>query len=264
MVNRGASLSVPAQFLKLQAVACSFAFTLIACLAVTRYIAVPGLPRYDLIFVLCLALQAVLVWRGFETWPEVRVMAIFHIVGVLLEWNKVHAGAWSYPEPAYLKINGVPLYSGFMYAAVASYMMAAWRLFELRFSGWPSAGWVAATMLLVYGQFFVPVQIFAIRLVTLAFLFGVFGRCRVAFAVNDRHICMPAPVAFTLIGFFVWIAENIATYFHAWSYPYQVPAWQPVHLSKVLSWTMLMVVSLSVIQAHKAVARRLQAARSEA
>jgi uncharacterized membrane protein YoaT (DUF817 family) len=75
---------------------------------------------------------------------------------------------------------------------------------------------------------------------------------------------MAAPVAFSLIGFFVWLAENVATYFHAWTYPYQAQSWQPVHISKVLSWTMLMVVSLTVIQTHKAVLGRLQTSHSGA
>ncbi|MBW9235086.1 DUF817 domain-containing protein [Leptospira santarosai] len=29
--------------------------------------------------------------------------------------------------------------------------------------------------------------------------------------------------------FFIWIAENIATFFGAWEYPNQVDAWSLVH-----------------------------------
>lgn len=252
------------EFARLQVVACSFAFTLILCLALTRVVRVPGVPRYDLILVLCLVVQGLLVRKGLETWADVRVIAIFHLVGVLLEWSKVQAGAWSYPEFSYLKLYGVPLYSGFMYAAVASYMMAAWRLFDLEFRRWPNPWWVWTVMVVVYGQFFAPIQILAVRFLALGLLLAVFGRCWVAFRVKDRVLAMPAMVAFMLIGFFVWIAENVATYFHAWTYPYQRAAWQPVHISKVLSWTMLMVVSLTVIQTYKGIVVRRSATRAGA
>ena len=32
---------------------------------------------------------------------------------------------------------------------------------------------------------------------------------------------MPLVLSFVLIGFFIWIAENIATFFSAWEYPNQ-------------------------------------------
>ena len=49
-----------------------------------------------------------------------------------MELFKVHKGSWSYPEEAYTKFFGVPLYSGFMYASVASYMCQAWHWFNLK------------------------------------------------------------------------------------------------------------------------------------
>lgn len=43
---------------------------------------------------------------------------------------------------------------------------------------------------------------------------------------------MPLLLAFVLIGFFVWVAENIATFYGIWSYPHQIGAWATVHLGK--------------------------------
>ena len=46
-------------------------------------------------------------------------------------------GSWSYPEEAFSKIFGVPLYSGFMYASVASYICQSWRRLDLQIYDWP-------------------------------------------------------------------------------------------------------------------------------
>ncbi|MBJ6949523.1 DUF817 family protein, partial [Vibrio cholerae] len=50
-----------------------------------------------------------------------------------------------------------------------------------------------------------------------------------------------------LIGFFIWIAENIATFFGAWQYPNQHETWNLVHLSKISSWFLLVVISIMIV-----------------
>lgn len=74
-----------------------------------------------------------------ETWDEVKSITLFHLVGFTLEWFKTSGGiqSWSYPEEAYTKIGGVPLFAGFMYAAVGSYIIQAWRLFDLKIKSHP-------------------------------------------------------------------------------------------------------------------------------
>jgi uncharacterized membrane protein YoaT (DUF817 family) len=52
------------------------------------------------------------------------------LVGQLALSRVVPLGSWAYPEPALTKIFGVPLYSGFLHAAVGSYVVAAWRLVD--------------------------------------------------------------------------------------------------------------------------------------
>ncbi|EEM82841.1 hypothetical protein bthur0011_31740 [Bacillus thuringiensis serovar huazhongensis BGSC 4BD1] len=58
---------------------------------------------------------------------------------------------------------------------------------------------------------------------------------------------MPLVLSFFLIGFFIWIAENIATFFGAWQYPNQREAWSLVHLSKISSWFLLVVISIMIV-----------------
>ncbi|MNJ02095.1 hypothetical protein D3C73_1619350 [compost metagenome] len=67
---------------------------------------------------------------------------------------------------------------------------------------------------------------------------------------------MPLVLSFALIGFFIWIAENIATFFKAWEYPNQAGAWQLVHLGKVSSWLLLVIVSFLIVASLKLVKGR--------
>ncbi len=64
---------------------------------------------------------------------------------------------------------------------------------------------------------------------------------------------MPLSLSFVLIGFFIWIAENIATFFGAWEYPNQTEAWSLVHLGKVSSWLLLVIVSFLIVATLKQV-----------
>jgi uncharacterized membrane protein YoaT (DUF817 family) len=75
-----------------------------------------------------------MVWAKLETRDELKAICVFHAVGFALEAFKTsaHIQSWAYPDFAYSKLLGVPLFSGFMYAAVGSYMIQAWRLLDLR------------------------------------------------------------------------------------------------------------------------------------
>ena len=90
---------------------------------------------------------------GLETKDELKVITVFHLIGLLLEIYKVHFGSWSYPEEAYSKIFGVPLYSGFMYASVASYICQAWRRMHLQMYHWPKAIFAIPLGAMIYFNF---------------------------------------------------------------------------------------------------------------
>jgi len=97
-----------------------------------------GIPRYDVLLVVALAIQGGMVWSRLETWDELKAVSLFHVVGFALEVFKVSGSiaSWSYPDFAYTKVWGVPLFAGFMYAAIGSYIIQAWRLLHLRVR-WP-------------------------------------------------------------------------------------------------------------------------------
>jgi uncharacterized membrane protein YoaT (DUF817 family) len=102
-----------------EAVSCLFPITLFAALAVSQLVPLP-IARYDALLVFCLGLTLGFWLIGLETWREVAVIFGFHLVGLGLELFKVQVGSWAYPGDAVTKIGGVPLFAGFMYAAVGS------------------------------------------------------------------------------------------------------------------------------------------------
>ena len=54
-------------------------------------------------------------------------------------------------------------------------------------------------------------------------------------------------LAFILIGFFIWLAENISTFFSVWQYPDQLGAWSTVHIGKWSSWTLVIIMTFTIV-----------------
>lgn len=226
--------------------ACIFPVFVFTMLALSQLLPLP-IARYDFMLVTCLVMQVVLVAAGLETRDELKVITLFHLLGLGLELFKTHAGSWSYPEAALTKLWGVPLYSGFMHASVASFMVQAWRLLRLRFLGWPRAVVVVPLGALIYLNFFTSHFLPDLRYWLVVAVLVIFARTWVAFTPLGKERRIPLSLAFLLIGIFVWFAENIATYFGAWQYPHQLEGWRMVSLSKLTSWALLVIVSLMAV-----------------
>ena len=54
-------------------------------------------------------------------------------------------------------------------------------------------------------------------------------------------------LAFILVGLFIWLAENISTFFNAWKYPDQHQSWRLVSFSKISSWFLLVIISVIIV-----------------
>jgi uncharacterized membrane protein YoaT (DUF817 family) len=233
--------------------ACVFAGSFLLLLALSSHIAVPGVARYDVVFLGAIAIQLVLITVRLETWREVAVLSLFHALGMGLELFKTApgVGSWSYPEPSLFHVGTVPLYSGFMYAAVASYLMQAWRILDVRVTRFPSA-WIAGGLAAaIYGNFFANHYILDLRWPLAALVLAAFWRTRVHFTATRTERRMPLALSFALIGFFIWVAENIATYFGAWAYPHQLHRWAIVGPNKISSWTLLVIISFIIVAVLK-------------
>lgn len=232
-----------------EAQACCFAGNFFLLLAISKHLQIPGLARYDMLFLGGLAIQAALLALRLESPREVAVLSLFHLLGVGLELFKTSPAiaSWSYPEPSLLHIGTVPLYSGFMYSAVASYLMQAWRLLQVRLEDAPPVPWSLGLCGLIYANFFTHHLWIDLRWGLALAVVVLFWRCRVRFIVVGQERRMPLPLSFLLIGFFIWIAENIATFFGAWTYPHQRQGWELVGLGKISSWTLLVIVSFILV-----------------
>ncbi len=233
-----------------QARCCAFAVALFGGMAVSKLLPPLPVPRYDLLLVYGVLLTAAGYLLGWETRREVAVVAACHVLGLAFEIVKVRVGSWSYPEPGFAMIAGVPLYGGFMYAAVGSYVCRSWRLFGLSLTGYlPRATAVPAVAL--YVNFLSHHWLPDLRLPLGALLLLATARTWVYFTVGELRHRMPLALAFALIGFFLWLAENIATYLGAWTYPSQLDGWEPVSLSKWLSWALLISVTFVICGARR-------------
>lgn len=230
-----------------QALSCIFPVMIFGALGLTKVVEIPGLPRYDLILLICVLAQIGMLVSKLETWDELKVICVFHVIGLMLELYKVHMGSWSYTEEGWSKIGGVPLYSGFMYASVASYICQAWRRMNLRITGWPLPVLTVLISAAIYANFFTHHYVWDARWLLTALLFVVFGRTMVYFDVDGKTLRMPLVLSFLLIGFFIWIAENISTFLGAWTYPGQERTWSLVHIGKISSWFLLVVISVIIV-----------------
>ena len=144
-MGRAAQAALPSElvlFILKQGWACLFGGALLAAILLSRAVWQPDWPlaRYDALFLYALALQAIFLATGWETRDEARVILAFHLTGTMMEWFKVSAGSWAYPEPGLFKLFDVPLFSGFMYASVGSYIARVIRIFDMRFAPLSAAG----------------------------------------------------------------------------------------------------------------------------
>jgi len=238
-----------------QAAACVFAGSFLFLLAISSHVSIPGLARYDFLFLGAIAIQAVLIGTRLESPREVAVLSFFHAIGMGLELFKTspQVHSWSYPEYAFFHLGSVPLYSGFMYAAVASYMMQAWRLQDLKVRGFPPLWLAAIVCVAIYANFFANHYVQDMRWPLSLIVLVAFWKTKVDFTVTRKVRSMPMVLAFFLIGFFIWVAENIATFFGGWVYPDQAQAWAIVGPNKITSWMLLVIISFIIVAGLKQV-----------
>lgn len=232
-----------------QAYACIYGGLLLVLILGTRFFYPDdvALARYDFLFLSAVAIQIWLLAARFETLDEAKVIVIFHVVGTAMEVFKTAAGSWIYPEDNFFRIGGVPLFSGFMYAAVGSYLARVSRIFNFRYTHYPPlwATWLFA--LAIYVNFFSHHFIFDFRILLFALLLLLYGRTWIHYSAYRYRQRMPLVLGFFLVGLFIWIAENVGTFSQAWRYPDQANGWQLVSAAKLNAWVLLMIISFVLV-----------------
>ena len=242
-----------------QARACLFAGLFFSAVFLVPRAGLLGVPRYDLLLAIAVGIQLWMVWAGLESWDELKAITIFHLIGFGLELFKTSSAvrSWSYPDFAYTKIHGVPLFSGFMYAAVGSYIIQSWRLMHQRVRHHPPYWMATAIAVAIYANFFTHHYIPDLRWYLAACALGLYARTTVIYRPLDRDRTMPLLLGFVLVGFFIWLAENVSTFFGVWRYPDQLGAWTTVHVSKWSSWSLLVVMTFTIVANLKHVKERI-------
>lgn len=242
-----------------EARACLFAGLFFLSVMLVPKAGLLGIPRYDALLVIALLIQGWMLWTGLETWDEVKAISVFHVVGFALEVFKTSGEiqSWSYPDFAYTKLFGVPLFSGFMYAAVGSYIIQAWRLFDLKIIHHPPYWMATLVAMLIYVNFFTHHYIDDYRWYLGAVCLGLYARSQVIFRPFDTDRKMPLLVSFVLIAFFIWVAENISTLLGIWKYPDQLDTWTLVHIGKWSSWSLLVIMTFTIVANLKHIKRSI-------
>ncbi|NNC36322.1 MAG: DUF817 domain-containing protein [Acidimicrobiales bacterium] len=232
-----------------QAWACLFGGLMLAVLLGT-YLYYPenaALARYDFITIMAILIQGCLLVFKLETLEEARIILIFHLVGTVMEIFKTHVGSWVYPEPSVLRIAGVPLFSGFMYACVGSYLARVWRIFDFKFTRFPPLKWQALIAVLAYLNFFTHHYVLDIRNVLFVASAILYVPTIVWFKPDEKHRPMPLLIGLVLVALFIWFAENIGTFAKAWVYPGQANGWAMVSPAKLGAWYLLMLISFVLV-----------------
>jgi uncharacterized membrane protein YoaT (DUF817 family) len=238
----------PVLFVLKQGWACLFGGLLLLAIIATKLVWQPGwpVPRYDALFVFALGTQVLFLWTRLETWEEARVILLFHLTGTAMEWFKVGAGSWTYPEPGLFKLYDVPLFSGFMYAAVGSYLARVIRIFDMRFAPYPPFRMTLLLAAAIYVNFFAHHFTVDIRVPLFAATVILYARTRIWFRIDRRDFWMPLPLAALLSSLALWVAENVGTATGTWLYNGQLPG-QMVNLAKLGSWYLLLYMAFVTV-----------------
>jgi len=238
-----------AVFVLKQAWACVFGAALLALIVAVRlwYPDDAALARNDFLTIAAVAIQVVMVAARLETGRELWVIVLFHVTGTVMEIFKTDVGSWAYAADGVLRIAGVPLFSGFMYAAVGSYMVRVYRLFDLGFTRYPRRWLTALVAAAIYVNFFTHHFWWDLRWVLLALVVLLWLPTVMYARVWRRVLRIPLLAAFAGVAVFIYLAENIGTWAGAWLYPNQVEGWHPVSATKLVSWFLLMIISVVLV-----------------
>ncbi len=201
--------------------------------------------RYDFLFGAAIIIQIGMLWSRLETFGEMKVILLYHLIGTAMEVFKTHTGSWTYPEASVFHIGGVPLFTGFMYGAVGSFIARAIRVFDMRFSHFPPAWQPRLLAVAIYGNFFADHIGWDFRFVLFALAGLIFWKSFIFFRIDKAHRSMPLLLSATLTAFFLWLAENIGTFTGTWRYPGR--GFHLVPLDKMGAWGLLLIISFVTV-----------------
>lgn len=133
---------------------------LLAGLLLLAFLIIPttgilGIAQDDIVFGLAIGLQVWTVKSKLHNDAECKMLLLFYILGLILECFISSTSGINPSLPvSWSSIHGVPLVNGFIYVALASYIMQAWRLFSIRIRYYPPY-WMAIGLASVTYLYFI-------------------------------------------------------------------------------------------------------------
>ncbi len=228
--------------------AAAFGILILSAIIFTRLIWSDEWPlaRYDALVIFALVTQILFIRFKLESLEEAKVILIFHISGTIMEIFKLSQGSWDYPDQGVLEIGGVPLFSGFMYASVGSFIARAIRIFHVQIAPYPAFWMTALLAIAIYGNFFTHHYTYDIRWILFAATLTLFWNTRIWFFIATTPRWIPLPLGALLSAILLWIAENIGTFTQTWTYETQGDTGL-VDIGKFGSWYLLLYVSFVTV-----------------
>ena len=228
-----------------------FGAFLLSLFLLTEIVAVPFISRYDFIFLAAIAFQVTALLMRFESPKEFFVIILFHILATIMELFKTNPeiGSWTYPgvSQTWFTLYTVPLFTGFLYSAVGSYISRAFLFLNLTYERFPATIHLWVLAVLIYVNFFTHHYTYDLRYFLFAYAVIVFFRTTIHFQVYRKRRSMPFLLSALLTAFFIWIAENLGTFTKIWLYPSQMERWHLISLGKLGSWFLLLILSFALV-----------------
>ncbi|MCP4645341.1 MAG: DUF817 domain-containing protein [bacterium] len=227
-----------------------FGVALLAAILATRYwYPLTWMHRCDFLLFYALCIQAAMLLFKLESWREALVILLFHVLAMGMEYFKTSEAihSWQYPEPFVMGVGNVPLFVGFMYGAVASYLVRARKLLRVRLLRYPRRLPAFLLAALIYVNFFTHHFVPDFRVLLLVGSVVLFGRCKVSVTICQRCLTIPLILVWLVVAGQIWIGENVGTYAGVWLYPFQTDGWRMVPLEKLTAWYLLMIVSFVLV-----------------
>jgi uncharacterized membrane protein YoaT (DUF817 family) len=236
-------------FVKKQASSALFGGLILLGIILSKYIDFGSIYRYDALLLYAIVIQIILIITKAEEPKEILAIIIFHITAMGMEIFKTSpmVGSWVYPENAVLAIGTVPLFTGFMYSSVGSYIARSWRINNFRFYNLPSKTTLFFIGLSIYVNFFTNYFVNDVRYILFIFIVIAFWKTKFYVNITSRDIQIHPLVSNALLAFFVWVAEQISTFASVWVYPNQIDTWRPVSFRMFTSWYFLLIFSFCII-----------------
>jgi uncharacterized membrane protein YoaT (DUF817 family) len=171
--------------------ASAFGIFLLSIFLFTSVVDIPVVSRFDFIFLSAVTYQMVILLLGFERLREFFVIILFHLLATAMELFKTHpsVGSWEYliDDHTIFALATVPLFTGFLYSAVGSYISRAFKFLNLSYEHFPAYHHLWILSVLIYLNFFTHHYVFDIRYILLIYTLVIFWRTTVRFCVYKKR-----------------------------------------------------------------------------